>query len=203
VSFAQLWPETLAQITGGQLSPNGGGPQAQVGESLTIAANIATLLNAATLVTNSEIVTVIDATGSPTFYARGTTPASSSLAGVTNGVYSIAAGVLTFAAADTGLNIQVTYLYTPAVSTNNAQITLSQVGMNSAPTFELTLIGTGAKNIYNNSKQQFIVQLNSCLAPSLKLDFKLDDFTMADLDYQAFTDVNGTLGRIFMINASG
>jgi|GEM_PF-4490266 len=48
--------------------------------------------------------------------------------------------------------------------------------------------------------QQFIVNLNACLAPSLKFDFKLDDFTMMDLDFSAFIDQNGNLGNIYMLN---
>ncbi len=206
VSFAQLWPATLAGITGGTVGT--GAPLAAVGEAQTIPASTTytvTLNNAATMVAGSEIVTVIDSTGNPVFYTRGAIGAiaSSSVAGQANGVYAISDGVLTFIAADAGLKIQVTYLYTPAIGINNTKMTLAQVGMNSAPTFQLTLLGTGAKNIYTNQAQQFIVQLNSCLAPSLKLDFKLDDFTMADLDYQAFTDVNGILGEIFMINPGG
>jgi len=206
VSFAQLWPATLAGITGATVGT--GAPEGVIAESATIAAVTpfdVTLANAATMVPGSEIVTVIDATGSPVFYSRGAVGAiaSSSVAGQANGVYSIANGVLTFIAADAGLKVQVTYLYTPVAGINNTKLSLQQVGMNSAPTFQLTLLGTGAKNIYNNQAQQFIVQLNACLAPSLKLNLKLDDFTMADLDYQAFTDVNGILGEIFLINPAG
>lgn len=204
VQFAQLWPETLAAILGGTLAI--GAPMAAVAEQHTIGAsvNTATLTNAATMVTGSEIVTVIDATGSPVFYTRTTgSPASSSVAGAAGGSYTISAGVLTFAAADAGLKISVTYLWTPASGINNSIVSLAQVGMNSASTFQLTLLGTGAKNIYTNQAQQFIVQLNSCLAPSLKMDFKLDDFTMQDLDFSAFIDVNGNLGSIFLINPGG
>lgn len=206
VSFAQLWPATLAAITSGSLST--GGQMAAIDETAIIPNTVAytvTLTNAATIVPGSEIVTVVDAQGSVVFYSRGVigTIASSSVAGQTGGIYSITGGVLTFIAADAGLTVRTSYLYTPAVGTSNSKMTIGQIGMNSALTFQLTLIGTGAKNIYNNQPQQFIIQLNACLAPSLKIGFKLDDFSTNDLDFQAYCDVNGALGSFFMVNPGG
>jgi hypothetical protein len=214
VTFAQLWPNTLNAILSGTLSnPTTGTtlspqpPVAIVGEAHSISAGgTATLTQAALMVTGSEVITVLDATGDAVFYTRTTgTAVSSSIGGKTAGTYTITAGVLTFASADDNLNLLASYQYLPvaATSINNDKIALAQIGMNNAPTFQLMLIGTGAKNIYNSTAQQFIVQLNACLAPSLKMDFKLDDFTMADLDYQAFIDVNGNLGNIYMINPGG
>ena len=205
ISFLQFWPNTLAQILGATQST--GAPVAAIAESKTVpgvTTFTVTLTNGATLVPGSEIVTVTSV-GSPTFYTRVTagSEASASVAGQTGGTYSItAAGVLTFVAADANAAVQITYLYTPASGINNVKLALSQIGMNTANTFQLLLIGIG-KNIYTNAPQQFMLQLNACLAPSLKINYKLDDFTDLMLDYYAFIDASGNLGNMYMIAPGG
>jgi hypothetical protein len=203
ITFMQLWPAVLASILGGTQGSNS--PQAAIGETGTVpsmSTYTITLSNGTTLVAGSEIV-VVTVSGSPLFYTRVTSgsEAAATITNQTGGKYSInnTTGVLTFAAGDAGNAVSVTYLYQPATNLNNVSVTLGQVGMNTALTFQATLIGTG-KNIYTNQAQQFIVQLNSCLAPSLKLDFKLDDYTGMDLDFQAFIDAQGNLGSFFLIN---
>jgi hypothetical protein len=110
---------------------------------------------------------------------------------------------LTFAAADASLSVLVQYLYKPVTDINANQISLNQIGMNTATTFQLTLMGVAAKNGYTNQAQQFIVQFNSCLAPSLKMDMKLDDWTYQDLDFSAFIDAHGNLGSMWLVNPGG
>lgn len=203
VNFAAFWPATLAAILGASVTAQAG-PQAAIAENQTIPAvttYTVTLTNATTLVAGSEIVTVI-VNGAPVYYTR-VTAGSEAAATATNplgGKYSInnATGVLTFVAADASRAVQITYLYTPA-SNPNATIALQQIGMNSATTFQLTLIGNG-RNPYTNAAQQIIVNLNACLAPSLSLNMKLDDFTDLDLDFQAFIDASGNLGSIYLVN---
>jgi hypothetical protein len=218
VTFAQLWPATLSAILSGTLSTTAAAaeavPVAVINEQQPLVTSTATLTHGATMVVGSEVVTVVDATGDAVFYSRVTaTPVASITAGKTLGSYTITTGgLITLATGDTATSVLVSYQYLPAAGTaplptgspqNNASISLKQIGVNSAPTFQLMLIGTGARNIYNSSAQQFVVQLNACLAPSMKMDFKLDDFSMVDLDFQAFTDVQGNLGNIYMINNGG
>lgn len=208
INFALFWPETLTSLLSGTSST--GAPQAIVGEAHTIPSSstyTVTLGQPTLLVAGSEIVTVIDATGNPVYYNRvaASSEASSSTAGQAQGAYSInnSTGVLTFASADAGLSIMVNYLYTPASGVNSNTIALKQIGMNTATTFKLRLMGTSARNGYTNQSQQFIVELNSCLLPSLKMDFKLDDWTYLDLDFQAFIDAFGNLGNLYLINPGG
>ena len=204
IQFHQFWPSGLAAIMSGTQST--GAPQAAIAETGTVPAVttfIVTLANGATMVVGSEIVTVI-VSGSPVFYTRATAgqEAAATTANPTGGKYSITnAGVMTFVVGDASRTVQTTYLYTPSVATANVGVALAQVGMNAAPTFQLTLIGTG-KNVYTNQPQQFITQFNQVLAPSLKLDFKLDDFTTIDLDYQAFIDASGNLGSFYLVNST-
>lgn len=210
VSFMQFWPATIAAILGGTQSTGtiATVPTAVIDENGVAATNAYTLVNGATMVPGSEIVSVI-INGSPTFYARvASAPASALTVGVAGGTYSITgAGVLTFAVADATVAVRVSYLYynqtahsgaTPGFA-DNMSVSLRQIGMNTASTFQLTLIGIG-KNIFNNATQQFILQLNACLAPSLKINFKLDDFTDLALDFWAFIDATGALGNMYLIN---
>lgn len=205
VNFMQFWPAVLAGITGSTEAT--GAPQFAIAEGPTTIPGTpfqVTLTNGSTMVAGSEIVFVnIGGTAGPVFYKRVTAgaEASATAANPTAGKYSISAGgVITFKAADG--TATVTYMYTPAVSTGNSNLALTQIGMNTATTFALTMFGIG-KNIYTNQAQQFICNLNACLAPSLKLNFKLDDFTDLALDYQAFIDANGSLGNFYLVNPAG
>ena len=210
VQFMQFWPATLASILGGTLSTGTitTVPTAVIDENGVAATNAYTLVNGATMVAGSEVVSVI-VNGAPTFYSRVVSaPVSATTAGVGQGTYSItSAGVITFAIADATVSVRTTYLYynqtahsgaTPGFA-DNQSVALKQIGMNTASTFQLTLIGIG-KNVYNNATQQFILQLNACLAPSLKIAYKLDDFTDLSLDFWAFIDATGTLGNMYLIN---
>jgi hypothetical protein len=204
VSFANLWPPTLSEILAAAAPTQNPTASTTVGQAVInevqpISGTHCTLTNATTYVVGSEIV-VVTISGVPYYYTRGGSPAVASATAPLAGVYSIntGTGVLTFASGDNGNNATITYLYSPTGNNGNASIALSQLGMNTAPTFQLTLIGTG-KNYYSNATQQFIIVFNAVLAPSLKFDFKLDDFTMMDLDYQAFIDGSGNLGSLYFV----
>jgi hypothetical protein len=215
VSFANLWPPTLSEIlaaaapTASPASTSVG--QAVINESGLIATHAyqlqqsTGLAGASPFIVGSEIV-VVTVAGSPYYYTRVTAggEAAASATAPLAGKYSItttgsAAPILQFITADNGNTVSVTYLFTPTTTNANAIVSLGQLGMNTAPTFQLTLIGTG-KNYYSNAAQQFIIVFNAVLAPSLKFDFKLDDFTMLDLDYQAFIDANGNLGSLYFVS---
>jgi hypothetical protein len=205
VAFANLWPPTLSEILAGSAPTGQGGYYAAVNETHTIGPQSSTygtttLTNGSTFVSNSEVV-IVTVAGVPYFYTRVLLNIATAQATAVNplaGAYVITnAGVMTFALADVGNVTTVTYLYTPA-SNASSSFTMSQLGLNTAPTFQLTLIGIG-KNVYSNAAQQYIIVLNSVLAPSLKLDFKLDDFTMIDLDFSAFVDQTGNLGTFYFV----
>ena len=82
----------------------------------------------------------------------------------TTGQYSVAAGVYTFAAADTGLLVFISYQYT-ATSTTAKKSTIANVAMGYAPTF--------AADLYMpfNGKS-LIFSLNSCVATKLSMGTK-------------------------------
>lgn len=103
------------------------------------------------------------------------------------GQYSVAAGVYTFAAADTGLAVVINYTYT---SNSGAQkITLSNQLMGAGPTFQLNIAETYNSKVLN-------IQLNANVASKLSFPFKNQDFTINDFEWQSLTDAAGNLGYI-------
>ena len=101
----------------------------------------------------------------------------------TTGQYSVAAGVYTFAAADTGLNVFISYQYT-AASTVAKTGTINNVAMGAAPTFQCDLsdgyLGSG-----------LTLTLYKCLATKIAFATKQDDFMIPELDFSAFSNAAG------------
>ena len=126
----------------------------------------------------SDLGVVYSATG-----VRLTAVASSP----TTGQYAVSAGVYTFAAADTGLTVLIWYAYT--LSTGAQLITITNQLMGSAPQFQ-----TNLTNTYNG--KLLSLQLNACISTKLSLPFKNEDWTINEIDIEAFTDASNTLGTL-------
>jgi len=103
------------------------------------------------------------------------------------GQYSVAAGVYTFAAADTTLGVKISYVYTIAGS--GQTYTIAQQAMGVANTFK-----TVVTMPYNGQKATFT--LNACVSAKLSFATKLEDFTKPSFEFEAFADASGTLGTI-------
>jgi hypothetical protein len=96
----------------------------------------------------------------------------------TTGQYSVAAGVYTFAAADTTHNVAISYSYSVAggktTSLNNAAM-----GAIAVSTFGL--------DVFNNYEGfGFGIQFPAVVIPKLSYAFKAEAYTDQDLDFQAF-----------------
>lgn len=150
---------------------------AALNEPGTIAAGGITVANSATF---SQDLGVIDAlTGKP-YTCVGSAPSA--------GQYSVAAGVYTFAAGDTGKAVYICYLYTDA--TNGSSITINNQPMGAAPSF---------KAIFNGrfSGKQITLILNCCVSSKLNLiSTKLEDFSIPEFDFEASVDAGGVLGLL-------
>lgn len=103
--------------------------------------------------------------------------------GPATGQYSVAAGVYTFAAADTGLTVFISFQYT-ATSTVAKKSTVLNVAMGAAPTFRADFFNSFGGNGLD-------LTLYSCIASKLQIGTKLDDFTIPELDFEAFADATG------------
>lgn len=103
------------------------------------------------------------------------------------GQYSVnaATGVYTFAAADTTIAVLLSYSYTSA--SGAIKTTIANVLSGAAPTFQMNLAET-----YNSKILNF--QLNACVANKLSFPLKNSDFTINDIEFQAFADAAGNVG---------
>lgn len=103
------------------------------------------------------------------------------------GQYSVnvSTGVYTFAAADQGRPLLISYEYTVAAS--GKVITINNQVMGTSPRFSAIL-----QNSYNGTTQ--CLKLNACISDKLSMPFKNEDFAQPDLEFQAFADGSGVLG---------
>lgn len=142
-----------------------------------------TAVNAATFV---EDLGVIDAdTGDPLLRVAAT-PAA--------GQYTVAnGGTYTFAAADSGRKLLLSYTYT--IAANGQRLTIANQLLGHAPTFKAVL-----NEAYQGKTLQ--VELNQCISTKLMLPTKLQDFIIPEIDFSAFVDAAGNLGTLSLAEAS-
>jgi hypothetical protein len=118
-------------------------------------------------------------------------PMTQVASGPTTGQYSVAGGVITFAAADTGQTVFIDYAYT-YTSTVAKSGTVQNVLMGYAPSFQVDLYVPYAG-------KQLMVRLPNCISTKLSIATKLDDFTEPEFDFEAFAD---SLGRVLIYGTS-
>lgn len=110
------------------------------------------------------------------------------------GKYSVneATGVYTFSAGDVGTsNIRIYYSY--GVVTQKS-ITLANQFMGAGPIFEMILQEQYTNNAGVNN--QMFVKLNACRSSKITWPFKNGDYTIQELDFQAFADQSNNWGTI-------
>lgn len=104
------------------------------------------------------------------------------------GQYAVAAGVYTFAAADTGITVYISYRYT-ATSTVARKITFNNLPMGYAPTFRADFYGPYLG-------KSAVLTLNQCIADGIKFPTKQDDFTIPEMGAMAFANSAGIIGTL-------
>lgn len=105
------------------------------------------------------------------------------------GEYSVntGTGVYTFAAADQGKAVKVSYEYSAA--SGGKVWTMTNETMGYTPSFTLLL-----QNGYDG--KNLVCKLNRCVSGKLSLPFKSDDFAVYDFEAEAFANAAGELGYI-------
>ncbi|MFW2396607.1 hypothetical protein ACN4GL_00395 [Burkholderia pseudomallei] len=106
------------------------------------------------------------------------------------GQYSVAAGVYTFAAADTGLAVAISYTYTPTSNTVGETVTMTNQLLGTAPSFKSVV-----SQVFNGERVTLI-------ATKYTFSTKLEDFNIPEFDFSAFVDSSNTLGTICLGEAS-
>lgn len=99
------------------------------------------------------------------------------------GQYSVASGVYTFAAADTGKTVYISYSYTATVA-GSKKISVQNQILGNVPTFKATF------SMPYKGKQATII-LPACTSTKLGFATKLDDYLMPNFEFSAYADATG------------
>lgn len=128
-------------------------------------------------------------------YAATGLPLTQVATGPVAGQYTVSnAGVYTFAAADEGKAVLITYLYQSVATGGSLEINNQLMG--STPQFQLILT-------QNYSGKNFTLILYSNVADKLSLPLKMDDFLLAEISGSAFADSGNRVARITTTSVNG
>lgn len=117
-------------------------------------------------------------------YATTGLPLTKVASGPVQGQYSVAAGIYSFAAADAGAAILVSYTYT--VASAGQQFTYANQLIGTTPTFQAQLYQTFQSKPIN-------VKLFNCVSSKLSYATKLEDFSVPELDFDIFANAAGAV----------
>lgn len=107
--------------------------------------------------------------------------------GPTIGQYSYSAGTYTFAAADEGVNVQISYLYTDATGGE----TIAMSNQLQGPTAGFTAVMCFLFGAVQNN-----ISLTNAIASGASIGSKGGDFTKPTFDFECATDTTGSLGTM-------
>jgi hypothetical protein len=118
-------------------------------------------------------------------FTRVTTPSSA-------GQYSVnpATGIYTFAAADAGAALLLSYAYN---ATAGKKLVITNQLMGYTPVFKATFYTTKTTG---GTPGGLSLVLNACTATKLSLPTKIDDYEIQEFDFSAFADATGAIGTL-------
>lgn len=106
------------------------------------------------------------------------------------GEYSVVSGTYTFAAADHGKAVRISYLYTAATG---KLLTINNNLMGITPSFKLVLFNPG-RTQRGASPSTFV--LNNCTASKLTIPLRLGEFGLPEFDFMGYADESEVVGLI-------
>jgi hypothetical protein len=101
------------------------------------------------------------------------------------GQYSVSAGVYTFAAADTGKTVYISYQYT-AASTTAPKIDVMNLPMGYAPSFSIDFY-------MPYQGKQLVITAGNVVSNKLSMATKQDDFMVPEIDFDVYADANNKI----------
>lgn len=166
--------------------------------SLYFGQTLATGLNGYVFDTTGALIPTTPFTITPTIPSSGTfvndvgvrdangVPMTKVASGPTTGQYSVAAGVFTFAAADTGKRVFISYAYsaTNVQVPGSTKMTINNLPMGSAPIVKLDVW-------FTKNGKQFSTQYPKAMASKLGWQSKQDDYMVPEIEFMCFADDAG------------
>lgn len=179
----------LARISGLMLSAAYYGIALVAGQTATAVAEAGTIPGTPYQVTVSNSATWSQDQG-VVFTLTGL-PLTRVASGPAIGQYSVAAGVYTFAAADTTKAVLISYNYT--VASSGQSLTISNPLLGNTVSFGLNL--TGFDPSVANGGNGVTLQVFKCVSSKLTIGTKLEDFAMPDFEATAYVNAAGNIGQ--------
>ncbi len=178
--FARISAYTINDMFLGETVTGSAGSKMAVAEAQTVPATPyqVTVTNSATFVADLGV-----------FYSSTGIQLIRVASGPTVGQYSVAAGVYTFAAADTTVAMLIYYDYTVSTLKN---ISMANTLMGTGPAFELNLQENYTNNI--GTTNTLFLRLNACRSSKMTMPFKNIDYTISEFDFTAFADQSNNWG---------
>lgn len=168
--------------------------------SLYFGQTLATGLNGYVFDTTGAVIPPVTFTITPTVPNSGTfaqdmgvrdsngRPMTKVASAPTTGQYSVATGAYTFAAADMGLKVFISYAYTNTVAqvAGSTKMTIQNIPMGSAPILRLDIW-------FTKNGKQFSTQYPQAIASKLGWQSKLDDYLVPEIEFECFADAAGNV----------
>ena len=123
-------------------------------------------------------------------YAATGNPLTRVASAPATGQYSVAAGVYTFAAADTTLAVLISYTYTQTTSGSGSRFAITNPILGLSPTFQIDFYQQNP----NVVGAVWSFRLYACISTKLSIGSKLEDWLMPEFDFEAFTNAANQLG---------
>lgn len=106
------------------------------------------------------------------------------------GQYSVAAGVYSFNSGDAGKALLTSYSYSQSSVGSRALLTNKIMG--AAPTFQIDFYQANP----NIAGAQWSLRLYNCLSNKLSVASKMQDFSIPELDFEAFANAANQIGEL-------
>lgn len=149
----------------------------EAGTVPAVAGYTATVANSATFLQDEGVV-----------YAASGLPLVKVAAAPAQGQYSVAAGTYTFAAGDASAAVLISYTYSVAGAGQKITVTNSILGQN--PVFSVQL---ATQVTVTGGTKRALLNLRACVASKLSFATKIEDFTIPEMDFEAFADSSNTV----------
>lgn len=181
------WKAKYAQLVGKQVN------DLFFSETLASPMQSFSIDEAGTIPTTPFQVTVVQSatfqTDGGVYFVTTGLPLTKVASGPTTGQYSVAAGVYTFAAADTGKAVLINYTFT-AAGTTGTGFTINNHAMGYGPVFQILFTS-------QYKGKQLNLQLNACRSTKLMFATKQDDYTIPEFDGASFADASNVVGKMW------
>jgi hypothetical protein len=109
---------------------------------------------------------------------------------------NLATGVYTFAAADAGKAIRISYLY--SLPTTGMSVLITNQAQGYTPAWKCRIFQRISPTVPGgpqNVSLPWTLELNACVSSSLSIPTAQDNWTLNAFDFAAFADASGTIGK--------